>query len=216
MSQAPSTSMSSSNFQSIFNAALKVYKKKTKKDLLAHPLTAQLQSCNSPADILLVLQDKVKELDQSRTMSPRPVRKIIPSAKLTADNAGNLELTSHCMAIASASVALTAPQLSRTPATSSPLPESSPPPPTDTEDASSPAPHLAQARTSSKRPLYATIKSHDSVITVSSTTSDDTSEIALMPPKLKRPKTSPIDREPEVHTDFSIIDIDDIEDPEDE
>ncbi|KAH8979532.1 hypothetical protein EDB86DRAFT_2835865 [Lactarius hatsudake] len=149
-------------------------------------------------------------------MSPRPVRKIIPSAKLTADNAGNLELTSHRMAIASASVASTAPQLSRTPATSSPLPESSPPPPTDTEDASSPAPHLAQARTSSKRPSYATIKSHDSVITVSSTTSDDTSEIALMPPKLKRPKTSPIDREPEVHTDFSIIDIDDIEDPEDE
>ncbi|KAH8979084.1 hypothetical protein EDB92DRAFT_1981522 [Lactarius akahatsu] len=71
MSQAPSTSTSSSNFQSIFNAALKAYEKKTKKDLLAHPLAAQLQACNSPADILLVLQDKVKELDQSRSADER-------------------------------------------------------------------------------------------------------------------------------------------------
>ncbi|KAH8986091.1 hypothetical protein EDB92DRAFT_1818405 [Lactarius akahatsu] len=148
-------------------------------------------------------------------MSPRPVRKIIPTAKLTADNAGDLELMSHRIAVASASAALTAPQLSRTPATSSPLPESSPPPPTDTEDASSPAPHLAQARTSSKRPSCATTKSHDSVITVSSTTSDDASEVALVPPKFKKPKTLPSDQEAEVHTtDFSIINIDDIEDPE--
>ena len=67
MSQALSTSAStsSSNFQSIFNAALKAYEKKTKKDLLAHPLAAQLQACNTPSDILAVLQDKVNELDQS-------------------------------------------------------------------------------------------------------------------------------------------------------
>ena len=67
MSQALSTSAStsSSNFQSIFNAALKAYEKKTNKDLLAHPLAAQLQACNTPSDILAVLQDKVNELDQS-------------------------------------------------------------------------------------------------------------------------------------------------------
>ena len=67
MSQALSTSAStsSSNFQSIFNAALKAYEKRTKKDLLAHPLAAQLQACNTPSDILAVLQDKVNELDQS-------------------------------------------------------------------------------------------------------------------------------------------------------
>jgi hypothetical protein len=67
MSQAPSTSTPTSNFQSIFNAALKTYEKKTQKDLLAHPLAAQLQSCNSPGDILVILQDKVKEFDQSRS-----------------------------------------------------------------------------------------------------------------------------------------------------
>ena len=70
MSQATPTS-STSNFQSIFDAALKKYEKKTKNDLLAHPLAAQLQACNSPSDILAVLQDKVKEFDQSRSADER-------------------------------------------------------------------------------------------------------------------------------------------------
>ncbi|KAH9165573.1 hypothetical protein EDB89DRAFT_292735 [Lactarius sanguifluus] len=82
MSQAPSTSTSSSNFQSVFNAALKAYEKKTKKDLLAHPLAAQLQACNSPADILLVLQDKVKELDQSRSADERLSRWLNPTIEV--------------------------------------------------------------------------------------------------------------------------------------
>ena len=75
MSQAvpapASASTSSSNFQSIFNAALKAYEKKTKSDLLAHPLAAQLQACKSPDDILAVLQEKVKEFDQSRGANER-------------------------------------------------------------------------------------------------------------------------------------------------
>ncbi|KAH9073579.1 hypothetical protein EDB83DRAFT_83863 [Lactarius deliciosus] len=81
MSHAPSTSTSSvpSNFQSIFNAALKAYKKKTKNDLLAHPLAAQLQACNSPADILAILQDKVEELDQSRSADERLSRWLNPT-----------------------------------------------------------------------------------------------------------------------------------------
>ena len=81
MSQVPSssTSSSSSNFLSIFNAALKAYEKKTKKDLLAHPLAAQLQACNSPGDILAVLQDKVKEFDQSRSSDERLSRWLNPT-----------------------------------------------------------------------------------------------------------------------------------------
>ncbi|KAH8979080.1 hypothetical protein EDB92DRAFT_428718 [Lactarius akahatsu] len=79
MSQTPSTSTSSSNFQSIFNAALKAYEKKTKKDLLAHPLAAQLQACNSPADILVILQGKVKELDESRSADERLSRWLNPT-----------------------------------------------------------------------------------------------------------------------------------------
>ena len=73
MSQAPSTSAStsSSNFQAIFYAALKAYEKKTKKDLTAHPLAAQLQACKSPGNILAVLQEKVEEFDQSRSADER-------------------------------------------------------------------------------------------------------------------------------------------------
>ncbi|KAH9031124.1 hypothetical protein EDB85DRAFT_1383364 [Lactarius pseudohatsudake] len=82
MSHAPSTSTSSSNFQSIFNAALKAYEKKTKNDLLAHPLAAQLQSCNSPADILVVLQDKVKEFDESSSADERLSRWLNPTIEV--------------------------------------------------------------------------------------------------------------------------------------
>ncbi|KAH9046715.1 hypothetical protein EDB84DRAFT_1435360 [Lactarius hengduanensis] len=79
MSQVISTPTPSSNFQSIFNTALKAYEKKTKKDLLAHPLAARLQACDSPSDILAVLQDKVKELDQSRSANERLSRWLNPT-----------------------------------------------------------------------------------------------------------------------------------------
>jgi hypothetical protein len=80
MSQGQSTSSTpSSNFQSIFYAALKAYEKKTKKDLLAHPLSAQLQACKSPDDILVVLQDKVNEFNQSRTADERLSRWLNPT-----------------------------------------------------------------------------------------------------------------------------------------
>ena len=73
MSQASSASAStsSSNFQSIFNTAMKAYEKKTKKDLLAHPLAARLQACKSADDIFAILQEKVNEFDQSRSADER-------------------------------------------------------------------------------------------------------------------------------------------------
>ena len=81
MSQPPSISIStpSSNFQTIFYAALKAYEKKTKKDLLAHPLAAQVQACKSPDDIRAVLQDKVNELDQSMSAHERLSRWLNPT-----------------------------------------------------------------------------------------------------------------------------------------
>ena len=55
---------SSTNFQLIINNALDKYKKRTKIDLLAHPLTSQLQSCDSPSDIVAVLQQQLQALGQ--------------------------------------------------------------------------------------------------------------------------------------------------------
>jgi len=82
MSQAPSTSTSHSNFQSIFYAALKAYEKKTKMDPLSHPIAAQLQACKSPDDILAILQDKVKELDKSRSADERLSRWLSPTVNV--------------------------------------------------------------------------------------------------------------------------------------
>jgi hypothetical protein len=56
----------SSNFQLILDNALKAYKKRTKKDLLKHPLADRLQACDSPSSILAVLQEQVQQLNESQ------------------------------------------------------------------------------------------------------------------------------------------------------
>jgi hypothetical protein len=71
MSRSPSTSTSSSNFRTIFVAAMKEYEKKTKTDLLTHPLATQLQSCASSTDILAVLHNQVNEFDNARTRNEK-------------------------------------------------------------------------------------------------------------------------------------------------
>jgi hypothetical protein len=66
-----STSTSSSNFQSIFNASLQAYNNKTKNILLDHPLADQLQSCDSLNAVLSVLQDLIQQFEQRRTSDER-------------------------------------------------------------------------------------------------------------------------------------------------
>jgi hypothetical protein len=57
----------SSNFQLILDNALKAYshKKRTKKDILKHPLTDRLQACDSASSILTVLQKQVQVFNDS-------------------------------------------------------------------------------------------------------------------------------------------------------
>ena len=71
MSQVPSTSTSSQNFETIFTAALKEYKKQTKKDIASHPLAAELKSCDSPNAVLTVLQSQVRKFDPSESANER-------------------------------------------------------------------------------------------------------------------------------------------------
>jgi fungal STAND N-terminal Goodbye domain len=83
MSQTqPTASCSSPNFQSLFDAALKEYEKKTKKDLLAHPLAVQLQNCHSTTAILAVLQDQVQEFDQHRRDGQRLTKWLNPTVNV--------------------------------------------------------------------------------------------------------------------------------------
>ena len=62
MSRTHNTASSSSSFHPIINNALEAYEKRTKKNLLSHPLAEQLQTCNTPGAILLVLQQQVQEI----------------------------------------------------------------------------------------------------------------------------------------------------------
>jgi hypothetical protein len=64
MSQAPPV-IPPSGFQSTFSHALRAYKKRTRRDLILHPLAARLQSCDTPDAILAILQEQARAIDQS-------------------------------------------------------------------------------------------------------------------------------------------------------
>ena len=76
------TASSSSNFQLIFNNALKAYEKRTRRDLLAHPLAAELQNCNSPSEILAILHQKVQGLNQSMNSDDRWTKWLDPTVNV--------------------------------------------------------------------------------------------------------------------------------------
>ena len=82
MSHAHTTASSSTNFQLIINNALDKYKKRTKNDLITHPLAAQIQCCHSPSAILAILQQQVQELDQSRSSDERLSRWLDPTVNV--------------------------------------------------------------------------------------------------------------------------------------
>jgi hypothetical protein len=60
------TTTSSSNFQSIFDAALSNYAKQTGIDLATQPFTQTLQNCNSADAILDILQRKANQFQAYR------------------------------------------------------------------------------------------------------------------------------------------------------
>jgi hypothetical protein len=76
------TTSSSSNFQLIFYNALKAYEKRTKKDLLVHPLAAELQNCDSPSEILDVLHQQIQGLDQSLSIDDRWTKWLDPTVNV--------------------------------------------------------------------------------------------------------------------------------------
>ena len=86
---ANTPSGSSSNIESIFDAALKSYKKKTKKDLKNHDLFKQLESCDSPAAILAVFQ--AAQFDESRMARDERLKKwLVPTINVLCAFSGTL------------------------------------------------------------------------------------------------------------------------------
>ena len=82
MSQTPSMVAASSHFQAIFQAALKSYRKQTKEDLLTHPLASQLQSCESTASVLAILQDQVREFEKNSEGDERLTKWLGPTVNV--------------------------------------------------------------------------------------------------------------------------------------
>jgi hypothetical protein len=82
MSHSHIAAPSSSNFQLIINNALKVYEKRTRMNLLSHPLTSQIETCDSPGAILAVLQQQVQRLDQSRSSDDRWTKWLDPTVSI--------------------------------------------------------------------------------------------------------------------------------------
>ena len=72
-------SSSTPEFQSNFNEALDEYKKKTGKDLITHPLTAEIKHCESPEAILAVLEGKANDLNQSQSSDERLTKWLAPT-----------------------------------------------------------------------------------------------------------------------------------------
>ncbi|KAH9047742.1 hypothetical protein EDB84DRAFT_1673401, partial [Lactarius hengduanensis] len=82
MSRVPPTATSSTNFETIFGAALEAYKNQTKKDITSHPLAVQLQSCDSPISILAVLRAQVQAFDQSQTADEKLTKWLDPTVNV--------------------------------------------------------------------------------------------------------------------------------------
>jgi hypothetical protein len=82
MSHAHPTPPSSPNFQLVFNNALRAYERRTKRDLLAHPLAAQLQGCDSPSAILAIIHQQVEGLYQSQGADERLTKWLNPTVNV--------------------------------------------------------------------------------------------------------------------------------------
>ncbi|KAI9438776.1 hypothetical protein H4582DRAFT_2128991, partial [Lactarius indigo] len=80
--QPEASSSSAPNFRPIFEKALEEYKKKTGKNLTAHPLAAEIRCCDSPEAILTVLEGKAKELNQSRSSDERLTKWLNPTVNI--------------------------------------------------------------------------------------------------------------------------------------
>ena len=71
MIQSPSAATSISNYGSIFDSALEVYRKKTKSDLASHPLLTKIESCDCPEAILTMLRGEILGFDEAESRNNR-------------------------------------------------------------------------------------------------------------------------------------------------
>lgn len=69
---------SSSNYEVVFDNALKAYKKKTGRDLASDPLLHRLETCNSSDSVLTLLRQQIPGFDQSGSSDERLTKWVNP------------------------------------------------------------------------------------------------------------------------------------------
>jgi hypothetical protein len=72
----PTGASTSTNFETIFTAALNAYTKQTKTNITSHPLATQLQSCDSAGAIIALLRTQV---DQSQSADEKWTKWLDPT-----------------------------------------------------------------------------------------------------------------------------------------
>jgi hypothetical protein len=68
--------------EDVFNAALVEYFKQTENDLVKHPLSAQLESCKSYSDFLIVLGEPTKTFREFRDGNKKLVKVFEPTVNV--------------------------------------------------------------------------------------------------------------------------------------
>lgn len=72
------TTSPASNFKALFDAAMTKYTKRTGKGLADHPLTAMVDCCRSPDDVLVIFEEQAKAFDEFRNGDPKLVKWLRP------------------------------------------------------------------------------------------------------------------------------------------
>jgi hypothetical protein len=82
MAQITASTSSRMNYQSIFDDALSVYKKKTGKDLRSHPLLSKLENCDSPDAVLIALREQIPGFDQTGSNDDKYTKWLDPTVNV--------------------------------------------------------------------------------------------------------------------------------------
>ena len=78
MSSPSNTALSSSTFETLFNAALANYNKLTGKDLRNHPLADKIDGCNTSDSILRIFQEELRAFDEFKNGDAKLIKWLTP------------------------------------------------------------------------------------------------------------------------------------------
>jgi hypothetical protein len=101
MRLSTSSTSPSFNFHALLDDALAKYTKRTGKCLADHPLTASLDRCRSPDDVLAIFQKQAEAFDEFRNGDPKLMKWLRPIVGVLHQLCTNEVVTSSACAVSS-------------------------------------------------------------------------------------------------------------------